>query len=199
MSDTCKVFDNLHMQWMWIWMCPYNIQAAPAYKALGSHLEIWVIPGQQMMVKCSDWGCRPNQDWSHINVRHMQGVWQTSYAVDVHMDASLQHYSPSRWPSFCKSPRILGNSLATNVGKMWWLRLWTQSRLIDPISMSNPCNVFDKLHMQWMCIWMCPYNITSALLHQVFWSHLVEFWVTLGPQMMVKCGDWGCGPNQNCK
>jgi hypothetical protein len=31
-----------------------NIPAAPADKALGSYLEIWVIPGQQMMVKCSD-------------------------------------------------------------------------------------------------------------------------------------------------
>jgi hypothetical protein len=41
-----------------------------------------------MMVKCSDWGCRPNQDWSHINISYMQGVWQTLYAVDVHMDAS---------------------------------------------------------------------------------------------------------------
>jgi hypothetical protein len=30
---------------------------------LGSYREFWVIPGQQMMVKCSDWGCRPNQDW----------------------------------------------------------------------------------------------------------------------------------------
>jgi hypothetical protein len=40
---------------MCIWMRPYNIPAAPADKALGtSHLEIWVIPGQQMMVKCSD-------------------------------------------------------------------------------------------------------------------------------------------------
>ncbi len=25
-------------------------------------IDIWVTPGQQMMVKCSDWGCRPNQD-----------------------------------------------------------------------------------------------------------------------------------------
>ena len=88
MSDTCKVFDNLHMLWMWIWMCPYNIMAALIDQALGSHLEIWVIPGQQMMVKYSDWGCRPNQDWSHIYVRHMQGVWQPSYALDVNMDVS---------------------------------------------------------------------------------------------------------------
>ena len=88
MSDTCKVLDNLHMLWMWIWMHPYNITAGLIDQALGSHLEIWVTSGQQMMVKCSDWGCRPNQDWSHINVRHMQGVWQTLYAVDVNMDAS---------------------------------------------------------------------------------------------------------------
>ena len=89
MSDTYKVFDNIHMQWMWIWMCPYNITAPHVDQALGSHLEIWVFPGQQTMVKRGDCGCRPNQDWSHINVRHMQGVWQPSYAaVDVHMDVS---------------------------------------------------------------------------------------------------------------
>jgi hypothetical protein len=69
-------------------MRPYNIMAALIDQGLGSHLEIWVTPGQQIMVKCGDWGCRPNQDWSHINVRHMQGVWQPSYAVDVHMDVS---------------------------------------------------------------------------------------------------------------
>jgi hypothetical protein len=187
------------MQWMCKWMFPYNITAALLHQAFGSHLEFWVTLGPQMMVMCGDWGCGPNQNWSHINVKPMQCVWQTSYAVDVHINASLNYYSHSPSPSFWKSPRILGNSWATNDGEVQWLRLWTQSRLIDPISMSNPCNVFDKLHMQWMCIWMCPYNITSALLHQAFWSHLVEFWVTLGPQMMVKCGDWGCGPNQNCK
>ena len=125
MSDTCKVFDNLHMQWMWIWMRhnTNNIPAAHADQALGCHLEIWVTPGQQMMVKCSDWGCRPNQDWSHINVRHMQGVWQLSYAVDVNMDESLQHYGCSHWPSFGQSPRNLGNSWATNDGEVQWLRL----------------------------------------------------------------------------
>ena len=48
---------------------------------------------------------------------------------------------------------------------------------IDPTSMSNPCKVFDNLHMQWMCIWMRPYNITAPHLHQAFGSHL-EFWVT---------------------
>jgi hypothetical protein len=55
MSDTCKVFDNLLMLWMCIWMHKNNIPATPADKALGtSHLEIWVTSGQQMVVKCSD-------------------------------------------------------------------------------------------------------------------------------------------------
>ena len=124
MSDTCKVFDNLHMLWICILIRPNNIPAAPADKALGtSHLEIWVTSGQLMMVKCSDWGCRPNRDWSHINVRHMQGVWQPSYAADVHMDASLQHSSSPCWQSLGKLPRNLVISWATNDGEVQWLRL----------------------------------------------------------------------------
>jgi hypothetical protein len=34
-------------------------------------------------------------------------VWQPSYAVDVHMDVSLQHSSSPCWQSFGKSPRNL--------------------------------------------------------------------------------------------
>ncbi len=130
MSNLCKVFGILHMKWICILMHPYNITAALLHQAFGSYLEFWVTPGQQMMVVCGDWCCGPNQDWSHINVIPMQGVWQTSYTVDVHMNASLQHYSCSPSPSFCKSPSILGNSWATIDDKVRWLRLWTQSRLI---------------------------------------------------------------------
>ena len=129
MSNPCKVFDNLHMQWMCLWMLHYNIMATLLHQAFGSHLEFWVTPGQQMMVKCGDWGCRPNQVWSHINVKHIQGVWQPSYAMDVHIDVSLQHYGRSHWPNF-------GNSLT-------------------------------------------------------------KTWVSPGGQMMVKCADWGCRPNQD--
>jgi hypothetical protein len=35
-------------------MCLYNITAVLIDQALGSHLEIWVIPGEKMMMKCSD-------------------------------------------------------------------------------------------------------------------------------------------------
>ena len=142
------------------------------------------------MVKCGDWGCRPNQDWSHINVRHMQAVWQHSYAVDVNMDVSLQHYSRSHWPSFGKSPRNLGNSWATNDGEVQWLIEAVDPIKTDPTSMSDSCKMFGNYYMQWMCIWMCPYIITAALIDQSLGSHL-EIWVLPGQQMMVKCSDWG--------
>ena len=36
-----KGFDNLHMLWMCIWMCPDHVTAAHADQALGILLEIW--------------------------------------------------------------------------------------------------------------------------------------------------------------
>jgi hypothetical protein len=116
-----------HMQgvllWMWIWMCPYNITEALIDQALGSYLEILVMPGQQMMVKCSDWGCRPNQDWSHINVRYMQ-EFDKPYKLQMCIWMRPNNiFSRLCWPSFGKLPRNLGNSWATSDGEMRWLRL----------------------------------------------------------------------------
>jgi len=110
-----NMFGNLHMMWMCIWiMFPCHITAASVHQAFGICLEFWVTPRQQIMVKCSDWCCRPKPDWSHINVKHIQSVWQPSYAVDVHMDVSSPHYGCPCWPSFWNLPRILCNSKATN-------------------------------------------------------------------------------------
>ncbi len=39
---------------------------------------------------------------------------------------------------------------------------------IDPTSFSNTCKLFDNLHMQLMCIWMCPYHITAAFVDKIF-------------------------------
>jgi hypothetical protein len=170
MSDTCKVFDILHMLWMCIWMRPNNIPAAPADKALGtSHLEIWVTSGQQMMVKCSDWGCRPNQDWSHINVRHMQGVWHPSYAVDVNMDASLQHSSSPCWQSFGnKSPRNLGNFRETNSGEVQWLRPLTQLKLIP-----HQCQTHARCLTTFICSG-CEYGCVLTTFQQPLLTKLWE-------------------------
>ena len=56
MSSIYKVFDNLHMLWMCIWMCPYHIIAALVDQTLGNGLVLvfWVTLRQQLMMKCSD-------------------------------------------------------------------------------------------------------------------------------------------------
>ena len=168
MSKPCKVFDKLHMQWMCIWMHPYNLTAPLVDPAFASHLEFWVTPGQQMMVVCGDWCCGPNQDWSHINVKPMQCVWQTSYAVDVHMDVSLQHYSCSPSPSFWKSPRILGNSWATNDGEVQWLMPWTQSRPIP-----HQCQTHAMCLATFICSG-CAYGCILTSLQLLFFTKLLQ-------------------------
>ena len=76
------------LMWMCIWMCLNHTMAAVIDQVFGSDSEFWVTPRQQMIVTRGDWGYRPNQHSSHINVKHMQGIWQPSYDVDVHMNVS---------------------------------------------------------------------------------------------------------------
>ena len=190
MSDTCKVFDNLHMQWMWIWMCPYNNSAPLVDQALGIHLKNWVTPGQQMMVKCTDWGCRPNQDWSHITVckvfdnLHMQWmcIWMCPYNIPAAPADQALGCHLEIWVTPGQQMMVKCGDWGCRPNQDW--------------SHITVCKVFDNLHMQWMWIWMRPYNITAAPADQALGCHL-EIWVTPGQQMMVKCSDWGCRPNQD--
>jgi hypothetical protein len=41
-----KVFDNLYMLWMCIWMCPHHVKVAHADQAFGILREIWATPRQ---------------------------------------------------------------------------------------------------------------------------------------------------------
>jgi hypothetical protein len=41
-----KVFDNLYMLWMCIWMCPHHVMVAHANQAFGILSEIWATPRQ---------------------------------------------------------------------------------------------------------------------------------------------------------
>ena len=52
-----KVFDNLYMLWMCIWMCPHHLTAAHADQACGILLQIWASLSWYVMVKWGDWGC----------------------------------------------------------------------------------------------------------------------------------------------
>jgi hypothetical protein len=54
MSDTCKSLTNLISCGCAYGCVLTTFSAGFADQALGSYLEIWVIPGQQVMVKCGD-------------------------------------------------------------------------------------------------------------------------------------------------
>jgi hypothetical protein len=54
MSNTYKVFDNLHMMWTCIWMCPNHSMAALIDQVFGSDSVFWVAPRQQMIVTHGD-------------------------------------------------------------------------------------------------------------------------------------------------
>jgi hypothetical protein len=72
-------------------MCPQHITAARFNQAFGILQEFGVTPRHQMMVKCGDWGCTPNPDWSHINVIYIQSVWQHLYTVDNYNDNDIDN------------------------------------------------------------------------------------------------------------
>ena len=39
---------------------------------------------------------------------------------------------------------------------------------LAPTSMSNTCKLCHHLHMLWMCMWICPYNVTASLFCHTF-------------------------------
>ena len=49
-ANTWKVFDNLHMMRMCIWMCPNHTMVALVDQVFGSDSEFLVISRQQMIV-----------------------------------------------------------------------------------------------------------------------------------------------------
>ena len=167
MSNTYKVFDNLHMMWMCIWMCPNHITVAlldqESNKILGNSR-------QQLKAKCSHWGCIPNQDCVPINVKHIYKVFDK---IDV------------IWMCILMCPNHITVALLDQaVGIGFWATLGNkllQSAVIeavDPIkimwaSMLNTYKVFDNLHMMWICIWIMFLNhIIAALIQKVFPIHL---------------------------
>ena len=57
MSNTDKVFHNLHMMWMCICICPYYVTATASTlvcQAFGISLGFWLPPGGQTKAHCSD-------------------------------------------------------------------------------------------------------------------------------------------------
>ena len=46
-----KVFDNLYMLWMCIWMCPHHVMAAHVDQACGILPQIWASLSQYVTVE----------------------------------------------------------------------------------------------------------------------------------------------------
>ena len=74
-------------------------------------------------------------------------------------------------PSLRKLPRILiETSQGANNSVVRMLRLYPSK--MAPTSLSNTKKLFHNIHMQWMCIWMSPYQVTASLVKQAFGSCL---------------------------
>ena len=88
MSYICKIFDNLHMQWMGIWIhhCSiFTIRFGKLAEILG-HCWSTAVPLHTW------WGFTTTQSGSHTHVICIQGVWQSPYTIVGHMDSSSLCY-----------------------------------------------------------------------------------------------------------
>ncbi len=87
----------------------------------------WLLMGGEWH-HCSGWGSRPTWNGSHIHLKHIQGDWQHSYAVDDQMDPSPCCYQRTCWPRFGDMTKILGWSYFLNHTNLKWLRLKTHMK-----------------------------------------------------------------------
>ena len=130
MVPTCishigKVIDNLHMQWMGIWISHHVVTTTLVGHSFRNSAEIFVCWWVKNEPLCIGWGSKPTWNGSHIPSIHIQGVWQLSYAVDGDMDPSSSHSHHTCRPRFGKSAEILGHCLELNEAFVQWLRLQT--------------------------------------------------------------------------
>jgi hypothetical protein len=158
-----KVFDNLHMLWMYISVL-YHASASLISKASQILPRIMdACPVQEIIVLCSDWGFRPILFIYRV-FHNLHMLWMYTGMRPYHVTTSLIN----------QALRILLRILDKNVGQQTTALCggWG-SGLIEKahISISNIFKVFDNLYMLWMCQWMWPYHVTVSLLGQV--SHML--------------------------
>ena len=68
----CKVFDNLYLMWMCIWMCPHHVTASHADQAWGILLEIWALPANNSWWNAVTEVVEP----THIHLTLMSYMWK---------------------------------------------------------------------------------------------------------------------------
>jgi hypothetical protein len=146
MPYICKVVENLHMLWMGTWTCHHSVPPLSLVKLLEANLEFWVTATPQPVGLCSVWGYGPTPNRSEINVIHMQGGWEPSYAVDGHMDLSSLSPPTLIRQAFGSQAWILGNCQATICRVVWCLRLWTHSKQIP-----HQCHIYARCLRTFIC------------------------------------------------
>jgi hypothetical protein len=164
--NTYKVNYNLQLLRMCIWISPYHTTTALIVERLEFRFLVIFWEQTTVWVSTRPWGCRPIHNSSHINVKHIYGVLQSSCAVDVHVDESLPCYCHSYQPSVWMVTRILGVLRWANQSGCVVLSLRIDPFKMAPASMSSTYKVNYNLYMLWMCIWTSPYHATSILVSQ---------------------------------
>jgi hypothetical protein len=113
-SNIYKVSHMHFILWMCICISPYHATTAHIGQAIESScllVAIWFISRwANHSTSFHDWGYRTITVGSHINVKHMKGVSQCSYVVDVNMYLSLPGFRYSHWQS---SQALFQRSLVT--------------------------------------------------------------------------------------
>ena len=134
----CKVFDNHHILWIdkWVHYNPNRPHLSPQTILKVSRKYLVTGGVQKIPLRCV-WGSSPTQIGSHIhlNLNHVQGVWQPADAVDGHMDASSSYYHHTWYRWFGMWAEIAGHWRYMKNIIMLWLRLkphpyWFTSFLI---------------------------------------------------------------------
>ncbi len=92
-----KVFDNLYLLLMGMWMHHQTITTTLVSSYLECELKFLVTDGVWMILLCCDWCSSAAQICIHIHLNHIKGVWQPSYAVDGHLDLSSLLYHHTCW------------------------------------------------------------------------------------------------------
>ena len=121
-----KVFDNLYMLWMCIWMCPQHVTAAHVNQACGNLPQIWATLSWYVMVKWGDWGCRPNP-YSLTSMLYIyKRCWTTFICCGCPygcVPTTLRPLMPTKLVEFChKSGQVSAD--------MWW---WNEViEAVDP-------------------------------------------------------------------
>ncbi len=151
-------------------------------------------PGIEMLSCCSSWGSRPKWNCSHIHSKHMQSVWDHSYAVDHrYWDQSSCHYHNSGWHILWIRAKFPGHTWNWNNFMLQWLRLQTHIKWF-----SHLLQTYSKWFRTFIC---CGWALGSIIMP--YSQHMLAlglrrcFQFTPGIETMACCSGWGSRPTLN--